>query len=123
MGDSMGKPRMTQRDRWKKRPVVERYHDYCDRIKEAAPTHVLTADVYAIEIDAYIELPKSWSKKKRLALADKPCRAKPDWDNIAKGCCDALFEDDAKIADGHARKFWCWPGYARTEIRVQFYLK
>jgi len=123
IGDPMGKPRMTQRDVWKKRPVVLRYRDYCDRIKEAAPTKVLAADVYAIEVTAHIEMPKSWPKKKRLALMGKMCRGKPDWDNIGKAVCDALFKEDSMIADGRTRKFWCWMGKQRTEVTVHFFLK
>ena len=30
-GDPMGKPRMTQRDKWQKRPVVVRYRQYLRR--------------------------------------------------------------------------------------------
>lgn len=121
IGEPMGKPRMTQRDRWKKRPVVERYHDYCDRIKEAAPNKTLTADVYGISVKAYITMPKSWPKKKRLALDGKMCRSKPDWDNIGKAVCDALFKEDSMIADGRTRKFWCWDGHARTEVELWYH--
>jgi len=120
MGEPMGKPRMTRRDVWKKRPVVLRYHDYCDRIKEAVPTKVLTADVYAVDVIAYISMPASWSKKKKEAHVGKKHRTKPDWDNIGKAVCDALFKEDSGIADGRTRKFWCRDGEQRTEVRVLF---
>lgn len=112
---------MTQRDRWKERPVVLRYHDYCDRIKEAVPTKVLTADVYAIEVRAYIAMPASWSKKKKAEHDGRIHRAKPDWDNIGKAVCDALFKEDSMIADGRCQKFWCPEGAQRTEVKVWFY--
>lgn len=118
IGDPMGKPRMTQRDRWKKRPVVERYHDYCDRIKEAMPAKVLTADVYAVQVTAYIAMPASWTKKKKAEQDGMIHRAKPDWDNIGKAVCDALFKEDSMIADGRCRKFWCLDGAQRTEIKI-----
>lgn len=121
VGDPMGKPRMTQRDAWKKRPVVLRYHDYKDRIKEATPSKVLMADVYGIDVVAYVAMPASWSKKKKAAHAGKICRSKPDWDNIGKAVCDTLFEEDSGIADGRTRKFWCREGEQRTEIRVFFF--
>jgi Holliday junction resolvase RusA-like endonuclease len=121
VGDPMGKPRMTQRDVWNKRPVVLRYHDYKDRIKEATPNKVLTADVYGIDVVAHIAMPASWSKKKKAAHAGKICRSKPDWDNIGKAVCDTLFEEDSGIADGRTRKFWCREGEQRTEIKVFFF--
>lgn len=120
MGEPMGKPRMTRRDVWKKRPVVLRYHDYCDRIKEAAPNKVLTVDVYAIDVIAYLPMPKSWSKKKQAEHVGKLCRSKPDWDNIGKAVCDALFKEDSGIGDGRTRKFWCQKGDERTEVKVWF---
>jgi Holliday junction resolvase RusA-like endonuclease len=123
IGDPMGKPRMTQRDRWKKRPVVLRYHDYCDRIREAAPTLVAQVDVYAVDVIAHIAMPDSWAKKKKAALDEQMCRGKPDWDNIGKAVCDALFEEDSGIADGRTRKFWCLEGEQCTEVRVWFYRK
>jgi Holliday junction resolvase RusA-like endonuclease len=123
VGDPMGKPRMTQRDVWKKRPVVLRYHDYCDRIKEAAPNRVLTVDVYAVDVIAFIAVPQSWSKKKQAAHVGQMHRAKPDWDNIGKAICDALFKEDSGIADGRTRKFWCREGEQRTEVTVRFFEK
>jgi len=107
MGPPMGKPRMTQRDTWKKRPVVLRYHDYKDRIKEAVPNRALQVDVYAVDVKAYIAMPASWPKKKKTELAGLPCRQKPDWDNIGKAVCDALFTEDSALSDGRTRKFWC----------------
>lgn len=119
----MGKPRMTQRDVWKKRPVVLRYRDYCDRIREAAPALLAQVDVYAIEVTAHIAMPASWSKKKKAALYEQICRGKPDWDNIGKAVCDALFKEDSIIADGRVLKYWCNAGEQCTEIQVWFLKK
>jgi len=121
IGDPMGKPRMTQRDVWKKRDVVLRYRDYCDRIIEAAPTVVLTADVYDVAVTAYLAMAASWSQKKKAAHVGQMHRAKPDWDNIGKAVCDALFKDDSGIAVGSVRKFWCAEGEQRTEVKVLFH--
>lgn len=118
LGAPMGKPRMTQRDRWMKRDCVMRYRSYCDRIVEASPTTVLNADVYAVDVMAYIAMPDSWSLKKKTAYHGTYHRGKPDWDNIGKAVCDALFKDDSGIADGRTRKFWCLDGEQRTEIKL-----
>ena len=120
MGDPVGKPRMTQRDRWKKRPIVLRYRDYCDRIREAAPSRLRTVDTYAIRIVAYIALPPSWSDKDQQMYAGKLHRQRPDFDNICKAVCDALFEEDSIIGDGRCQKLWCFEGQQRTEIKVLF---
>lgn len=122
VGDPMGKPRMTQRDVWKQRPVVLRYRDYCDRILEAAPNAILEADVYAVDVIAYIAVTGSWSKKKKAEHIGQMHRAKPDWDNIAKAVCDALFKEDSGVADGRTRKFWCAEGEQRTEVKVSFHV-
>lgn len=120
VGPPMGKPRMTQRDVWKKRPVVLRYHDYKDRINEAAPNLVAKVDVYAVDVKAYIAMPASWNKKKKAELDGTPHRSKPDWDNIGKAVCDALFKEDSCISDGRTRKFWCRDDEQRTEIKLWY---
>lgn len=116
----MGKPRMTRRDVWKKRPVVLRYHEYCDRIRAAAPKQVNSADVYAVKITAYIAMPPSWSKREKAENFGMYHRSRPDWDNIGKAVCDALFEEDSAIGEGSTRKIWCHEGDQRTEIKLWF---
>lgn len=65
-----------------------------------------------IYIDAYYQIAKSTSKKKRnLMLIDKlrPTQ-KPDSDNIAKIICDSLntiaYKDDSQIVEMSIRKFY-----------------
>lgn len=97
----VGKPRMTQSDRWKKRPAVMRYWAFKDevqlKIKELPiPYHVIFL----------IEMPKSWSKKKRLEMVGTPHRSRPDKDNLEKALLDALYEDDSAVWDGRVTKLW-----------------
>ena len=112
----MGKPRMTQRDKWQKRPCVIRYRLYCDTIREKAgkipPTPI------AVHIKAFFGISASWSQKKKLEMVGTRHRFRPDWDNIGKAICDALFDEDSCLAVGIAEKFWCPPGQDRTEVRV-----
>lgn len=101
----IGKPRMTQRDRWAKRKCVLKYFDFKDKIKEE------TKDKLPEEIDnlswiAFFPMPKSWSKKKKLEYAGKPHRQRPDRDNIDKAILDALFEEDSVIYRGTIEKRW-----------------
>jgi len=119
-GLPVGKPRMTQQDKWQKRPRVLRYREYCDRIRAASKLDSKW-DCYAIEIIAYFPPTKSWSKKKQQSLIGKMMRAKPDWDNISKSVCDALFKEDSCLAGGTTWKFYCAPGKERTEITVLYF--
>lgn len=117
-GPPMGKPRMTQRDRWQKRPAVLRYREYCDRMRAVAGE--LPPLPIAMQVEAFIAMPESWSKKKKQQTAGTPHRARPDWDNIAKACGDALLKEDSCLAGGSCWKTWCWDGEERTEITVLY---
>lgn len=98
----MGKPRMTQRDKWSERPIVIRYHTFCDEIRRQYKSTLPTR----IELTFYIPMPKSWSKKRRLAQMATPHQMKPDIDNLIKAVMDALSLEDSYIWEVHAAKFW-----------------
>lgn len=63
-------------------------------------------------IDAYFEIPKSTTKKKRAEIEDGKLypTKKPDIDNIAKVICDALngvaYKDDTQIIELTVRKLY-----------------
>ena len=116
-GPAIGKPRMTQRDKWKKRPCVMRYRDWCDRVR-AGVGNTLPAveDVAELNWTAYFQPPKSWSKTRRLEAMGQRHRSKPDRDNIDKAILDCLFVRDEYIADGRTRKRWDWR--ARLEVEI-----
>ncbi len=117
-GDPMGKPRMTQRDKWQKRPVVLRYRQYCDDLRAACGK--VPDYVYGLRVRAYLAMPSSWSKKKQAEHCGQLHQQKPDWDNIGKAVSDALFADDSVVADGRVLKFWCNEGEQRTEVDVLY---
>ena len=119
-GAPIGKPRMTQRDKFMKRPCVMRYRAYADGLRAAAGLLPELPDL--VVVSAYVEVKPSWSQVKKCQMIGKPCRSKPDWDNIAKGVVDALFENDECIWLGVAVKYWCAPGDQRVEVKV-FYAK
>ena len=97
------KPRMTIRDRWAKRKCVISYFNFRDQIKEAILNEKISD---RLDITFLVAMPKSWSKKKRLLLAGKPKKTRPDLDNYIKGLLDATHEEDATIWDITARKLW-----------------
>lgn len=97
------KPRMTQRDKWKKRPIVMRYRAFCDvlnlvnnrlggRLKEILETG-------EVRMVFFLPIPKSINQKE-----GDPHQVRPDIDNFIKAVFDAVCEDDAHIYEVKARK-------------------
>lgn len=73
-----------------------------------------------VDIVAWFEPAKSWSKKKREAALWTPHTQRPDIDNLVKAILDGLngcaFADDAQVA-----KITCvkkWGDSARTEVTI-----
>ena len=97
------KPRMTQSDKWKMRPAVLRYRDFCDQVRAAG----IELPDYGAVITFVLPMPNSWSKKKRIAMHGKPHQQKPDLDNLLKALADAVHEDDSHIWNfGSVSKLW-----------------
>ena len=144
-GDPIGKPRMTQADKWRRRPCVLAYRAWADKARyavRAAPasigSHVDTssgvrpkfseaphrwtgqfvAGIYEVSWIAFIAMPASWSKKKKDALRGQLQFGKPDRDNIDKAILDALFPDDRGVATGTLKKRWDDGLGPRIEIAV-----
>ena len=69
-------------------------------------------DALRVKIFAYYEIPKSTSKKRKLAMLDDEIRPtiKPDTDNIAKGILDSLnkivYLDDKQVVDLEVKKMY-----------------
>ncbi len=100
------KPRMTQSDKWKKRGATTRYWNYKDALIWLCKMNDYQIGE-AISIDFIVEMPKSWSKKKRQEFNGKPHQSKPDLDNFIKAFKDALCKDDSHIYYyGRMRKMW-----------------
>lgn len=104
--EPMGAPRMTQRDRWAKRPVVQRYWAWKDKAREAAGELPPAESIQSVSWVAVFVPPVSWSKKKRAAAMGTLHRSKPDIDNIFKAVLDSLFDEDKHIAAGGVKKVW-----------------
>jgi Holliday junction resolvase RusA-like endonuclease len=119
-GKPIGKPRMTQRDTWMRRPAVVRYRQFADALREAAGGVREGADM--VLVTAWVAMPESWTKKKKAELVGQPCRQRPDWDNIGKAVCDSLFDEDCCIWAGLTMKYWCYSGQERVHVRI-FYAK
>ena len=116
---AMGKPTMTAADRWKKRPCILRYREYCDRVRGGIPNAPDPDGIRQVIVRAHFAMPKSWSVKKQREMCGQPHRTKPDWDNISKALMDALWPGcDEKIPGGDVLKFWSTEDL--IEVRFRF---
>ena len=103
----VAKPRMTQRDKWAKRPAVMKYRAFCDKVRL---NDLLLPDCGA-DIVFGIPMPKSWSAKKKQAMNRSPHQQTPDLDNLLKALCDAVHKEDKHIWQYSAGKVWAETGY------------
>ena len=105
------KPRMTRRDKWRKRPCVVRYHAFKDQVRVSG---IKLPDGGAW-ILFKVPMPKSWSLKKKAEMLGTPCRSVPDVDNYLKALLDACYLDDSCVWDIRVTKQWATEG--AIEIR------
>ena len=97
------KPRMTRADKWKKRQCVTKFFAFRDAIKQSS-IHNIALESFDIEF--YIQMPKSWSKKKKAKMNGEPHQQRPDLDNYIKAWCDSVFEEDSVVWRFKASKRW-----------------
>jgi Holliday junction resolvase RusA-like endonuclease len=98
---------MTRQDKWKNppRPAVARYWAFKDEVNRQEKG-VIPKDTNNLSWIAYIPIPKSWTKAKKIAMAGVLHRQTPDRDNIDKAILDALFKEDSGVATGTLTKRW-----------------
>ncbi len=82
----MGYRRMTRKSMW----AHGDYHEYMEKIRATAEVEEFEPSG-ALCLDFYMPMPKSWSKKKKKEMLDRPHESKPDLDNLVKAVLDALF--------------------------------
>jgi Holliday junction resolvase RusA-like endonuclease len=101
----MGKPRMTQSDKWNERKPVMEYLAFKQELNLKA--NILKYKMGSkISLVFYIPMPYSWSEKKKTEMDGQVHQQKPDIDNLVKAFTDALTGDDAHIYEIHAYKYW-----------------
>jgi hypothetical protein len=79
----IGKPRMTQRDKWLNPPRKEvlRYRLAKDAVEYfSQANNFVCTDI--LSVDFYITMPESWSKKKKAMMETQPHQHKPVIDNL-----------------------------------------
>ena len=108
--DPVPKPRMTQRDKWAKRPCVLRYFEYKDFLVAHTPEYILTDLPEAFDLTFHIPMPKSWPQKKKDYMRGRHHQQRPDLDNLTKAFKDALYDNDAIVWREKAIKLWADEG-------------
>ena len=99
------KPRMSRADKWLKRDIVVKYWNFCNELnRQANRLSYIPGD--KVDLVFYIEMPKSWSIKKRELMLNKPHKNTPDIDNLCKAFLDALLENDSFVYSLSAAKYW-----------------
>lgn len=105
----MGKPRMTQRDKWMRRPTIVRWYEYKDKLQLLGNVQEFKLP-QVLNVTFYIPVSNSWSEKKKQLMIGKPHLLKPDIDNLLKGIMDTFSDKDEYVYEVHARKLWSLEG-------------
>ena len=108
-------PRMSKQDRWGKRPVVQRFKAFGQKVRLVGVELPQPCRVVF-----YLPMPKSWSAKKAMEHEHAPHLSTPDVDNLAKALVDSVFyrkgTEDRRIWSVWAEKRWTdGPGHFTIE--------
>ena len=95
------KPRMSQRDKWAKRPCVLRYRAFCDelRLRGARLPH-------RFGLTFILAMPDSWPETWKQEMDGKEHLRRPDLANLLKAVEDALVANDEILCAHHNFKYW-----------------
>lgn len=127
-GDPQGKarPRFSQKSGTVYTPAkTVRYERLIRKAFLDAGGNAIPSDCYVgITVDAYFQIPKSYTKGKRLACQhniNRPAK-KPDIDNSLKAVLDALnkvaYEDDKQVIEVICRKWYSQStGFLKISVR------
>lgn len=109
--EPIGKPRVL---RGEKSKTADKWRKYKRDVQWLAQQNKLELPEGFIHLVFYLPPPSSWSQAKREKSMGLPVKVKPDWDNLAKGFFDALFDNDSQFWDVRTTKLYGLP--PRIEI-------
>ena len=73
-----------------------------------------------VRLDFYVQIPRSWSKKKKEEKEGKHCDNNADLDNYVKAALDSLegkyYNNDKQIVMIRARKYWSDTGHIEFKM-------
>lgn len=98
------KPRQTQADKWKKRPVVVRAREYSDELRRLG----VTINPNGFWLEFVFAVPKSIPKRERerRLSGERRHEQKPDLDNLIKQVLDSVYKEDSVVWRGGGEKLW-----------------
>ena len=103
----VAKPRMTKRDKWAKRPVVENYWAFKKELSRLVKKEKVNPEDYdSLVIGFHVPMPESWSNKKRARMLWTMHQQRPDVDNLTKAVLDSLYKEDSRVCSICAYKMW-----------------
>ncbi len=108
----VAKPRMTQADKWHKRPCVVKYWQYKALVRSLG----ITLPECGYHVIFYMPMLKKWGKKKKAEMYQRRHQLVPDKDNLEKGLLDAIFDDDKRVWNGLVTKLWAYEGTIRIDV-------
>ena len=107
----VGKPRMTRKDKWAKRPVVTAYFKYANTIRALAQSERFSLPDNGLRLRFDFPMPGSWSKRRRREMLGQPHQQRPDIDNCIKAVLDPLLKEDCTVWHiAGAEKRWAEAG-------------
>ena len=102
----VAKPRMTQSDRWQKRPATAKYWTFKDEVRKLG----VQVPVSGAHIIFNMPIAKSRTKKEKTGMLGQPHQLKPDIDNLLKALLDAIYDEDQCVWDLRVTKRWAETG-------------
>ena len=116
-GEAVPAPRMTQSDKWNKRPCVMRYREFKDSLLIKARMAGFAPGYRISHLDAlcYLPIPKSSPR----SFCGQPHDKKPDLDNLAKSILDGLTDSDQSCWSIGLEKRYDDGQGARLEITIK----
>ena len=101
----------------------KRYQTFRDEFKELLNDYEAEPKegLLYIKLDFFVQIPKSWTKKKTLEKDGELCDNNADIDNYVKAALDSLegkyYNNDKQITILKARKYWSTNG--RIEFNIE----
>lgn len=122
--DPIPKPRMVYSDKYKKRPIVSRYWNYKDNLKDFLDIKdIENIKKFGLDIVFIMPFPLSWSKKKKDEYNNMAHQKRPDIDNLAKAFLDCVMDEDSAVWNIKAKKIWSEKGKIIINIKEQYGLQ
>ena len=104
--DPVPAPRQTVKDKWKPSARVIKYRAFKDELQWKLKQKGLLECPTEMSLVFYLEMPISWTEKKRIEHSGAPHQSRPDIDNLVKAVMDSWRGEDSHVWKIQAEKYW-----------------